>query len=115
MVDTSAPRMRSGGRAARRALRGTRDTHMLPGLTRAIPECEVMDADQVERIDRASMDILENIGVQFRDPVAIAVQGKAAPATGITQAAWPVPSSLKPALLAELVKSGTIRSVSPTV
>jgi ATP-dependent RNA helicase RhlE len=47
----------------------------------------------------------------LRDPVSIAVQRKAAPATGITQAAWPVPSSLKPALLAELVKSGTIRSV----
>jgi ATP-dependent RNA helicase RhlE len=47
----------------------------------------------------------------LRDPVTIAVQRKAAPATGITQAAWPVPSPLKPALLAELVRSGTIRSV----
>jgi ATP-dependent RNA helicase RhlE len=47
----------------------------------------------------------------LRDPVVITVQRKAAPATGITQAAWPVPSSLKPALLAELVRSGTIRSV----
>jgi trimethylamine--corrinoid protein Co-methyltransferase len=71
MVDAQGPRTRSGGRAARRALRGTRDTRMLPGLTRAIPECEVMDAGQVERIDSASMDILENVGVQFRDPVAI--------------------------------------------
>jgi len=47
----------------------------------------------------------------LRDPVTIAVQRQAAPATGITQAAWPVPASLKPALLVELVKSGTIRSV----
>jgi ATP-dependent RNA helicase RhlE len=47
----------------------------------------------------------------LRDPVVIAVERKAAPATGVTQAAWPVPSSLKPALLAELVKGGTIRSV----
>ena len=30
---------------------------------------------------------------------------------GITQAAWPVPAQLKSALLAELVKSGQIRSV----
>jgi ATP-dependent RNA helicase RhlE len=45
------------------------------------------------------------------DPVSVAVQRKSAPATGITQAAWPVPSQLKGALLAELVKSGKIRSV----
>jgi ATP-dependent RNA helicase RhlE len=47
----------------------------------------------------------------LRNPVTVAIQRKAAPATGITQAAWPVPSRLKPALLAELVKSGRIRSV----
>jgi ATP-dependent RNA helicase RhlE len=47
----------------------------------------------------------------LRDPVRIAVERKAAPATGIVQAAWPVASSRKPALLAALVKSGKIRSV----
>jgi ATP-dependent RNA helicase RhlE len=47
----------------------------------------------------------------LQNPVTIAIQRKAAPASGITQAAWPVPSQLKPALLAELVKSGKIRSV----
>ena len=47
----------------------------------------------------------------LRNPVTVAIQRKSAPATGITQAAWPVPSQLKGALLAELVKSGKIRSV----
>jgi ATP-dependent RNA helicase RhlE len=47
----------------------------------------------------------------LRNPVTIAIQRKSAPATGITQAAWPVPATLKSALLAELVKSGKIRSV----
>jgi ATP-dependent RNA helicase RhlE len=47
----------------------------------------------------------------LRNPVTVAIQRKSAPATGITQAAWPVPAPLKPALLAELVKSGKIRSV----
>ena len=65
-------RSRSGGRSARRALRAAHDCTMLPGLTRRIPLCEVMDGSQVERIDNASMDILENVGVQFRDPVALA-------------------------------------------
>lgn len=64
-------RTRAGGRAARRALRSTRDIHMLPALVRGIPTCEVMDGSQIERIDDASMGILENVGVQFRDPVAL--------------------------------------------
>jgi trimethylamine--corrinoid protein Co-methyltransferase len=63
---------RSGGRAARRSLRGAHDVRMLSGLNRNIPVCEVMDGAQVEMIDAASMDILENVGVQFRDPIALA-------------------------------------------
>ena len=62
---------RSGGRSARRALRTAPKHDMLPGLTRGIPFCEVMDAAQVERIDAASMDILENVSVQFRDSIAL--------------------------------------------
>ncbi len=64
-------RSRAGGRAARRTLRTTRDYRMLPGLERKIPDCEVMDHEHVEMIDAASMDILENVGVQFRDPIAL--------------------------------------------
>jgi trimethylamine--corrinoid protein Co-methyltransferase len=30
-----------------------------------------MDGAQIEMIDAASMDILENVGVQFRDPIAL--------------------------------------------
>ncbi len=44
---------------------------MLPGLTRNLPVVEPMTPEQVERIDRASMDILEEVGVVFRDPVAL--------------------------------------------
>ena len=64
-------RSRAGGRAARRSLRTARDFTMLPGLENKLPLCEVMDGAQVERIDAASMHILENIGVQFRDPIAL--------------------------------------------
>ena len=65
------PRTRAGGRAARRALRTAPDFDMLPGLTNTLPLCEVMDSAQVERIDNASMHILENTGVQFRDAIAL--------------------------------------------
>jgi len=64
-------RSRAGGRTARRTLRAASDFTMLPGLTRAIPWCEVMDGAQIEKIDAASMDILENVGVQFRDEIAL--------------------------------------------
>ena len=60
------------GRGARKAQRQTRDVTMLPALKRRLPLTEVMDAEQVARIDAASMDILENVGVVFRDDIALA-------------------------------------------
>jgi trimethylamine--corrinoid protein Co-methyltransferase len=44
---------------------------MLPALKRNLPVVEPMTPEQVEMIDRASMDILEEVGVVFRDPQAI--------------------------------------------
>ncbi len=72
MTETVMTRSRSGGRAARRAVRMAPKFDMLPGLEGKLPLCEVMDAGQVERIDAASMHILENVGVQFRDEIALA-------------------------------------------
>jgi trimethylamine--corrinoid protein Co-methyltransferase len=73
MTKTPAPtRSRLGGRSARRAIRSAPNFDMLPGLTNNLPLCDIMDGSQIERIDTASMEILENIGVVFRDPIAIA-------------------------------------------
>ena len=52
------PRSRDGGRSARRALRTAPNFEMLPGLTRNLPLCELMDAAQVERIDAAGQRVL---------------------------------------------------------
>jgi len=71
MREQPRPRGRAGGRSSRRAMRSAVDVSMLPGLRRAIPVCEVMDGAQVEAIDAASMDILENVGVMFRDEIAL--------------------------------------------
>ncbi|WP_299729485.1 trimethylamine methyltransferase family protein [uncultured Tateyamaria sp.] len=60
------------GRGARKAIRQTRDIAMLPALKRRLPLTEPMSGEQVEKIDAASMDILENVGVVFRDPIALA-------------------------------------------
>ncbi|WP_422050851.1 trimethylamine methyltransferase family protein [Shimia sp.] len=71
MTQKTAMRTRAGGRSARRAVRTAMNFDMLPGLTNRLPLCEVMDGTQVERIHNASMDILENVGIQFRDPIAL--------------------------------------------
>jgi ATP-dependent RNA helicase RhlE len=47
----------------------------------------------------------------LRDPVTIGAAAEAAPAAGITQTAYPVPSELKSALLVELIKRSELRSV----
>ncbi|MEO1066666.1 MAG: trimethylamine methyltransferase family protein, partial [Pseudomonadota bacterium] len=44
---------------------------MLPALKRNLPLTEPMNEEQIEKIDNASMDILEEVGVVFRDPIAI--------------------------------------------
>jgi len=44
---------------------------MLPALKRNLPLVEPMTPEQVEKIDNASMAILEEVGVVFRDPQAI--------------------------------------------
>ncbi len=68
---------RSGGRMARRMIRNAPDIKMLPGLTRKLPLCNIMNAEEVEKIDNASMDILENVGILFRDEIALADWKKA--------------------------------------
>jgi trimethylamine--corrinoid protein Co-methyltransferase len=60
------------GRGARKAIRQTRDTTMLPALKRRLPLTEPMTPEQVEKIDAASMSILEDVGVVFRDDIALA-------------------------------------------
>ncbi len=62
---------RRGGRGARRQLRQNKVENMLPNLVRGIPYVEPASEGQIERIHNASMDILENVGVDFRDPTAL--------------------------------------------
>ena len=62
---------RRGGRGSRRALRADMREPMLPELTRGLPLTEPMSPEQIGKIDNASMDILENVGVVFRDEEAI--------------------------------------------
>jgi ATP-dependent RNA helicase RhlE len=55
--------------------------------------------------------IVQLAGEMLKDPAMVNLQRKAAPATGITQAVYPVPQELKGALLFELLKRGDLRSI----
>lgn len=64
---------RRGGRAARRKLRLQAPIVMAPALVRNVPLYEVLDSEGVELIHDASMAILEEIGIDFRDEEAAAL------------------------------------------
>ncbi len=72
MTKNKPQRPKGGARAARRAQRLAPNHTMLPGLTNTLPLCDILDGAQIERIDHASADILENVGVVFRDDIALA-------------------------------------------
>ena len=67
----TADAKRRGGRRERRDLRTRPDHAMLPTLAGQLPLTEPMDQEQIERIDAASLDILEEVGVVFRDDIAL--------------------------------------------
>ena len=59
------------GRAARRTDRLKIKIEMLPTLKRNIPLTEPMNEEQIEKMDDASLSILEEVGVEFQDPIAL--------------------------------------------
>ena len=67
---TTAREGRRGGRAARREARTAPQRRFLPVLERRIPVYEVLDLERLELIHRASLDILEEVGIEFRDDEA---------------------------------------------
>ena len=60
MSEQATPtRTRTGGRSSRRALWTVHNFEMLPGLTRGITLCEMMDGEQVDRIMHTSMTFFQ--------------------------------------------------------
>lgn len=75
MTDTSTlprprSRSRSGGASARRQARLHGPIVYRPAAERNIPTYEVLKADGLEAIDDRAMNILETIGIEFRDDVS---------------------------------------------
>ena len=61
------------GRDARAAKRRTRTRSWLPELERRIPWVNLLSDDQVQVIHDASMDVVEEVGVEFRCDAALAL------------------------------------------
>jgi len=71
-VEPELGRVRQG-RDARAARRRTRTRSWLPELERRIPWVDLLSDDQVQVIHDASMDVVEEIGVEFRCDDALAL------------------------------------------
>lgn len=70
-ASTETAHPRRGARTARQALRSNMLEPMLPTVRRALPVINPMTEEQVHKIDNASMAILEEVGIVFRDPIAL--------------------------------------------
>lgn len=60
------------GRASRRAARAAEVTPRLGTIRYGVGPVRVVSDDQLERIHQASLTILHEVGIDFRDPVALA-------------------------------------------
>ncbi len=67
----SRTRRRGAGSAGKRHQIATKKIPMLKHLTRNLPCVEPLSPEQIERIDHESMRILEEVGVVYRDPIAL--------------------------------------------
>ncbi|MEI9426018.1 trimethylamine methyltransferase family protein, partial [Mesorhizobium sp. Cs1299R1N1] len=68
---------RSGGRDARQKIRTDRSVTFLPTLERGIPYMDLLHHEDLLRLHDQSMQILEEIGIEFRDDEAIEYWRKA--------------------------------------
>ncbi|MES0050004.1 MULTISPECIES: trimethylamine methyltransferase family protein [unclassified Mesorhizobium] len=62
---------RAGGRDARQKLRSDRSVTFMPSLERGLPYIDLLSPDELLRLHDYSMQILEEIGIEFRDDEAV--------------------------------------------
>ena len=63
---------RRGGREARRAIRTSMAVRALPALQRKMPVYEVLSPEWLDRIHETALHLLETVGIDFREDVALA-------------------------------------------
>jgi len=98
---------RSGGRAARMQVR-TAAREPLAGLERNIPTYEILPPEAVELIHQASLGILQDVGIEFRDAEALSLW-KAAGAD-VTSTRVRIPGALLMQLVGLIPETFTIHA-----
>ena len=71
-MSTEARGRRSGGRAARVEARLHAVAERVPFITRTLAPFEVLSEEGLELIEHNADTILESVGIEFRDPDALA-------------------------------------------
>ena len=102
---------RRGGRGARREQRTTMSFRSLPVLRRTIPVYEVLNREGLEMIHQASMEILERIGCEFRDPEALDLWRAAG--ADVTDERVRIPEALLMDLVARAPAQFTVHARNP--
>jgi len=64
---------RRGGRASRREARTALEVKAWPVLERSVPVYEVLSDDQLDKLHQASIRLLGEVGIDFRDDEAVAM------------------------------------------
>jgi trimethylamine--corrinoid protein Co-methyltransferase len=106
----SAQARRAGGRAARMQVR-TAARQALPGLHRQIPVYELLTAQGLELIHQASLGILQDVGIEFRDPQALALWAGAG--AKVTDTRVRIPGELLMQLVGRIPSQFTIHARNP--
>ncbi|MDH3663980.1 MAG: trimethylamine methyltransferase family protein, partial [Alphaproteobacteria bacterium] len=102
---------RRGGRASRREARGAVDVKAWPVLERKVPVYEVLGEDQLERVHQASLTLLREVGIDFRDDEAAAMWQDAG--ADVKDHRVRIPEGLLMALIAKAPSRFTLRARNP--
>jgi len=102
---------RRGGRASRREARSAVDFNAWPVLDRKVPVYEVLSEDRLEALHRASLKLLQEIGIDFRDDEAAAMWKEAG--ADVDGHRVRIPEDLLMALIAKAPGRFTVRARNP--
>ena len=102
---------RRGGRGARRAERLAGGLKSLPALFRRIPVYEVLNEEGLELVHQASLKILEEIGIDFRDPESLEIWRQAG--ADVQGERVHIPGELVQALVAKAPARFTLNARNP--
>jgi trimethylamine--corrinoid protein Co-methyltransferase len=111
MAMAAAREGRRGGRSARREARTNAEFAAWPVLERKVPVYELLGEEGLERIHQASLSILQEIGIDFRDDEAVAMWREAG--AEVTGQRVRIPADLLMDLVAKAPERFTVQARNP--